>query len=236
MMMRLGRVANSILTRFGYKITVYNKINKQTLAEEQLLKALADLDALYNTFVFGNEQTADPERLRLLSDSTYTRFGTGFYLIDCLHQTLDLEGDICEFGVAEGAISALLAHEIKNTRKDIWLFDSFEGLSRPTEKDILIRDPLHAGSIDAYEGRLAFPEGMVRFRLSAIGFPPERTMIVPGFVERTLQGPNLPQAVCFAYVDLNLHEPILLALNFLDTVLRPGDSWSLMIMKTFHGG
>jgi O-methyltransferase len=221
-MMKLGRVANAFLTEFGFKITIYNRRSKQTFAENQLLKALAELNALYDTFVFEKEHTTDEEPLKILSNSMYTKFGTGFYLIDCLRQTLNLEGDICEFGVAQGAISALLAYEIKNTHKDIWLFDSFEGLPGPTERDILIRDPLNAGSIDAYEGWLSFPEGMVRTRLAAIGFPPERTRIVSGFIERTLHGPNLPKTVCFAYVDLNLYEPILFALNFLDTVLLPG--------------
>jgi O-methyltransferase len=66
-------------------------------------------------------------------------------LIEYLHQSLPVEGDVCEFGVAQGAISAVLAHEIKNTNKNIWLFDSFEGLPEPSEKDILINDLFHFG-------------------------------------------------------------------------------------------
>ena len=166
--------------------------------------------------------TTDEDSLRLLSDSMYTRFSTGLYLIDHLHHSLILKGDVCEFGTGQGVISALLAHEIKNSKKNIWLFDSFEGFAKLSEKDILIYDVLHLGSVEAYKGTMSFPEDMIRARLSDISFPPDRIRIVPGFIEKTIHGPKLPQAVCFAYVDFDFYDPIVIALHFLDTVIQPG--------------
>jgi hypothetical protein len=221
-MMKLGRRVNSFLIRFGYKIAILNRKSKRTFPEEQLLKALVELNGLYKTFVFNKELTVDEESLELLSNSVYTKFGTGFYIINYLRESLDREGDVCEFGVAQGTLSALLAHEIKDTNKSLWLFDSFEGFPEPSETDILIRDIMNAGSIGAYKGMMSFPEEEVKSRLSDINFPPERIRIVPGFIEKTIKGPRLPQAVCFAYVDFNFYEPILIALNFLDTVLLEG--------------
>jgi len=220
--MRFGKIVNSFLIKIGFKIVTVDPKFRRSFTEGQLLKAIRELSALYNKFVFNTELTTDEESLRLLSDSMYTKFGTGLYLIEYLHQSLDLGGDVCEFGTGQGVISALLAHEIKNTNKNIWLFDSFEGFAKPSEKDFLISDVLQLGSVEAYEGMMSFPEEMIRARLSDISFPPDRIRIVPGFIERTIHGPKLPQTVCFAYVDFDFYEPILIALRFLDTVIQPG--------------
>jgi len=50
----------------------------------------------------------------------------------------NLRGDIVECGVAQGGCSALMALKaFENNRKDrkIWLFDSFEGLPEPSDRD-----------------------------------------------------------------------------------------------------
>ena len=93
-MMKLGRRVNSFLIRFGYKIAILNRNSKRTFPEEQLLKALVELNALYKTFVFNKELTGDEESLELLSNSVYTKFGTGFYIINYLRESLDREGDV----------------------------------------------------------------------------------------------------------------------------------------------
>ena len=220
--MRLGRWVNAFLKRAGYKIVTVDPQFRRTFTEGQLLKALTELSAIYNRFVFEDRVKTDDESLTILSNSMYTRFGTGLYLIDYLHRSCTLEGDVCEFGVGQGVISSLMAYEIKDTDKNLWLFDSFEGFARPSEKDILLNDILCLGSVEAYPGGMSFPEETVRARLSDISFPRERVRIVPGFIEKTIQGPTLPETVCFAYVDFDFYEPILIALQFLDTVLKPG--------------
>jgi O-methyltransferase len=77
------------------------------------------------------------------------------------------------------------------------------------------------GSKQAYKGVFSFPEDIVKARLSDIHFPPNRIKIIPGFIEKTINSPNLPKKVCFAYLDFDLYEPILIALHFLETVLQP---------------
>lgn len=220
--MRLGSRVNSFLKKVGYKIVTVDPQSRKTFTEGQLLKALTELSAIYNRVVFEDKLKTDDESLRILSNSMYTRFGTGLYLIDYLHRACALEGDVCEFGVGQGVISSLMAHEIKDTDKNLWLFDSFEGFARPSGKDILLNDILCLGSVEAYPGGMSFPEETVRTRLSDISFSLERVRIVPGFIEKTIQGPTLPKTVCFAYVDFDFYEPILVALQFLDTVIKPG--------------
>ena len=50
----------------------------------------------------------------------------------------------------------------------------------------------------------------------------EKTKIIKGFIEQTIHTPNLPEKVCFAYIDFDFYEPILIALQYLDRVLQPG--------------
>ena len=220
--LKLGGIVNSFLKKIGYKIVTVDSKFRMTFSERQLLKALTELSAVYNKYVFENTLTTSPEALALLSNSMYTQFSTGLFLIDYLHKSLNFEGDVCEFGVGQGAISAVLANEMKNTDKTIWLFDSFEGFAEPSEKDVLIFDVLQLGSVKAYKGMMSFPAEMVKKRLSDIHFPPGRIRIVPGFIENSIKSPTLPRTVCFAYVDFDFYEPILTALQYLDTVIQPG--------------
>jgi len=220
--MKLGIIINSFLVPLGYKIVMVDPPTRMTFTELRLLRELTDLNAVYNRYVFDRELTIDEEGLKLLSISMYTRFGTGLWLVSYLRQSLALEGDVCEFGVGQGAISALLAHEIHRTDKKIWLFDIFEGFTEHAIKDIRGCEQGKPGSGEIYDGAISFPENMVRTRLSDLNFPHERIRIVPGFIEKTIQGPVLPRTVCFAYVDMNYYEPVSVVLRFLDEVLQPG--------------
>jgi len=146
-----------------------------------------------------------------------TQLSEALHVVAHLNRTLHLEGDVCEFGVAQGATSALIANEIRETNKKLWLFDSFEGLPRPTEQDILIDDIFNLGSIEKYQGLMASGQDQVTGRLNAINFPFDRVQIVPGFIEKTAQYASLPKQVCFAYVDFDFYEPIKIALELLES-------------------
>ncbi|MCK5819061.1 MAG: hypothetical protein KAH18_07365 [Psychromonas sp.] len=121
--------------------------------------------------------------------------------------------------MAQGETSALIANEMLSSNKTIHLFNSFEGLPKPTEKDQLKDDIFSLGSMDAYTGTMSCPEEMVRSRLKAISFPHEKFVIHKGFIEQILEDDsNLPQKVRFAFVDFDFYEPIKLTLEFLHQV------------------
>jgi O-methyltransferase len=163
-------------------------------------------------------------RSELLAQLLGTQLSEAVYVINYLHQSLRLPGDVCEFGVAQGATSALLANEIRHTDKLLWLFDSFEGLPKPTKKDKLIHDIFSLGAIEKYTGTMAYGVDEVLARLRAISYPPGRVKIVPGFIEETISRVDLPERVCFAYVDFDFYEPILITLNYLNEHLSKGGS------------
>lgn len=161
-------------------------------------------------------------RVELMARLHGTQVSEAVYLLKYLHESLAIEGGVCEFGVAAGATSALMANELRETNKDLWLFDSFQGLPKPTGKDLLIDDILGIGTIEQYEGRMAFGEWEVRDRLKNAEFPLSRVHIVPGFIEKTINSRQLPETVAFAYVDFDFYEPIRIALEYLDRCMPPG--------------
>ena len=138
-------------------------------------------------------------------------------------KTIHIGGDVCEFGVAQGGTTALIANEVRDFDVTLHLFDSFEGLPQPSEKDRLKDDIFSLGSIEAYFSTMASPENVVISRLKAITFPSDRYIIHKGFIDQVMdRDENLPVKVSFAYVDFDLYEPIKTALNYLHTVTVKG--------------
>lgn len=146
----------------------------------------------------------------------------GLYVVDALHKSLKVKGDICEFGVAQGATSQLIAAEILSTDRNLWLFDSFEGLPKPAKEDRLIDDIFGLGDMNSYAGTMRSPEEEVRSRLDALPFPRSRTIVRKGWVNETIASGDVPKSVAFAYVDFDFYEPIRDALVYLDGVMAVG--------------
>lgn len=218
------KLIRKMLQKVGYNIIGTERYLKLTNLEESMnvspLALLEELLILAQKGLLPNIPLKDTEiRLSLLSKLLGTNPSEGLFIIDSIAKTCSIEGDICEFGVAQGATSALMANEIKHSQKNIWLFDSFKGLPKPTENDLLKDDISNLGSINAYEGKMAYDVFQVKNRLEKINFPGNRVKIVAGFIEETIKNKNLPSSVSFAYVDFDFYEPIKLALNFLDNVL-----------------
>src|SRR5690606_31834359 len=143
------------------------------------------------------------------------------YMLGERHAAIREPGDVCEFGVAQGATSALLANEIRGTTKQLWLYDSFEGLPKPSPQDQLKDDIFNLGSIERYEGEMRCDPRELEFRLAEIGFPKDRYRVCPGWIHESLTEDKGPGQVCFAYVDFDFYEPILHTLEYLHRHLAP---------------
>lgn len=163
-----------------------------------------------------------PGRTELMAKLLGTGISEAMYLLSELNAALGSPGDVCEFGVAQGATSALLANEIRDTGRHLWLYDSFTGLPKPSPKDQLKDDIFGLGSMDKYEGQMRCDALEVETRLARIGFAPARYHLRPGLVHETLREGTGPERVCFAYVDFDFYEPIAHALAYLDRHLAPG--------------
>jgi len=215
----LKKPIQKILSALGYELTRLSETHVRFDNFVNLTQAyerrLNDSDNLIPT----NEL-----RPKLLARLLGTLPSEAYFIVQALAQTKDIKGDVCEFGVAQGQTSALIANEITLcSNKILHLFDSFEGLPKPSEKDHLKDDVLSLNNMEAYAGAMSCPEDVVRARLKAISFPPHRYMLHKGFIEQLLsKDQNLPQAVSFAYVDFDFYEPIKVALEFLHAVTSKG--------------
>ncbi len=122
----------------------------------------------------------------------------------------DLDGDTAECGVFEGASSWLICAANRQSRpgRKHHLFDSFEGLSRPDEKDGSYWEP----------GALARSEAIVESKLAPFlddlvfhkGWIPERF------------GDVSDRAFAFVHVDVDLRQPTLDSIIFFYDRLVPG--------------
>lgn len=202
----------------------------QTLEQFKMSEAMRDIhrqdaaevEALYRRFLF-NDLPPREGRARDLSDLIGTTVSEAIYVIKNLHDGLKVAGDICEFGVAQGATSKLIASEIVPLAdRKFWLFDSFEGLPAPTEEDKLIHDIFKLGSMDKYKGTMASPESEVLGKLASVNFPSERIRVKKGWVKDTIKSGEVPAQVAFAYVDFDFYDPIKDALEFLDARMPAG--------------
>ena len=218
----LKSIIRDLIGKLGYQIVRKGSV----VGIKRRIEAAIELEAVYRQFVFpelpaGTSETGT-RRHELLAQLEGTQLGEAFYLLDALHRSLSLDGAVCEFGVAQGATSALIANEIRTSGKSLWLFDSFKGLPRPSAKDVLINDIFGLGSIEKYAGTMAHGQEEVLARLKVIDFPLNSVQLVDGFIEDTIRYPGLPPVICFAYVDFDFYEPIKVTLEFLHARLPSG--------------
>jgi O-methyltransferase len=134
---------------------------------------------------------------------------------------LGLPGDIVECGVWNGGSAALMGladgqntHSYKN--RMLWLFDSFQGLPRPTEKD---------GNVERenyFEGWCKGDVNRVRRIFAKLGVSPDVVRIVPGWFENTLR--NSPvDCIAILHIDADWYESVKLVLDvFYDKVVPGG--------------
>lgn len=218
-MIFLRKVIKKTLSAFGYELNrlsgpkvIFDNFVNLAIAYEQRLNES-------NNHILANEV-----RPKLLARLLGTPPAEAYFIVQALSQCKNIYGDVCEFGVAQGETSALIANEIlPYNHKILHLFDSFEGLPKPSEKDELKDDIFSLGSMEAYIGTMSCKEDMVRTRLKAVSFPSHRYVIHKGFIEQLIHNDkNLPKEVCFAYVDFDFYEPIKITLEFLHKITMGG--------------
>lgn len=121
-------------------------------------------------------------------------------LLDELHKTLEISGDVVEFGCYEGDTSILLAGELRDSPdKWLYLYDSFEGLPAKTAED---------NSADGWrfkEGELKSSPDTVRHKFKKYALPDP--VIVKGWFNE-LSDSDLPSQISFALLDGDFYESI----------------------------
>jgi hypothetical protein len=215
---RVEPIVNRALSRLGLEISRIDEHRARYKNFETLCDAYEQKLA-----EAGEPVPADSSRRPLLARLHGTSTGEAYFVIAALGRARSIEGDVCEFGVAQGETSTLIANEIRDGVKTLHLFDSFQGLPAPTTEDELKDDIFANRTMAAYAGTMCCPEDMVHARLAAITFPRHRYVVHKGFIDEVLAlDRGLPERVSFAYLDFDFYEPTKVTLAYLAGVLSPG--------------
>jgi len=143
----------------------------------------------------------------------------------------DIPGAFVESGVWMGGSSMAAAFTlVKNgvTDRELYLFDTFEGIPAPGEHDGLIggwrsveewwstenSDPNSAPFLDA-------PVETVRANMALTGYDLNRTHLIPGLVQETLPA-SAPEQIVFLRLDTDWYESTKVEMELLFPRLSPG--------------
>lgn len=112
---------------------------------------------------------------------------------------LESEGDFVELGCYKGDTSLLLAEILKGTDKQLYIYDSFEGLPEKGEKDESVAGENFKG------GELYVTKREVKERFLRANLP---VPVIKKAWFNELTGADLPEKIAFAFLDGDFYESI----------------------------
>src|SRR5690554_165612 len=158
-----------------------------------------------------NFTMTSPERIKVLLDA-----------VEYVYKN-KIPGDFVECGVWKGGSSlavALKLNEFHDFHRNIWLFDTFEGMSEPTEfdedlkgrlaKDRLAAEEKESSRIWAYSGLEE-----VKKTMQESEYPNSKINFIKGKVEETLLSKNIPERISILRLDTDWYESTKMELEIL---------------------
>jgi hypothetical protein len=145
--------------------------------------------------------------------------------IVALAEKSGLKGDLVECGVAKGGCSAMmaLASRYHGGGRKLWLFDSYEGLPAPTEKDFRngkageMIGPLSEGML------VGTVEQVSRLMFDVCALPREDVKLVKGWFQDTLPGTKgAIGKIAVLRLDGDWYESTMCCLKNLYDIVTPG--------------
>ncbi len=152
-----------------------------------------------------------------------------YSLIQATHYITEnkIEGDIVECGVWRGGslmTSALVLKNSQDCDRELWGFDTFSGMTRPTEVDVnvngtaaLSRWATHDKGSNTSDWCLATLEDVAN-NLTLTNYPFDKIKLVKGDVTETLKG-KLPEKIALLRLDVDWYEPTQVSLATLFPLL-----------------
>lgn len=194
------------------------KTKDAALLNAALLFQIAEpFNELYHT---GLGLTGTPDR----GDRRKARF---YNLIQWLGYAADLPGSVAECGCWKGLSSFLICNFLSKWHKNfdgtgVYIVDSFEGLSKPTENDfiqisIAIRGRDRKGMPFKPQG--AYSADMESVRKALKNFP--NIELIKGWIPKVLSS-QPERKYRFVHIDLDLYEPIRGAVEYYLSRMVPG--------------
>ena len=134
-------------------------------------------------------------------------------IIDLAKKCLKVEGDVMEMGCYKGDTSLLLAEVLVGTGKELWIYDSFEGLPEKGAEDE------SALGVNFKQGELLVTKREVKERFLRAGLP------VPAIKKAwfaDLVETDLPEKISLAFLDGDLYESIKDSLHLVGSKMTNG--------------
>ena len=190
----MKKALKKLLNQFGYEI-VRNSKNRDPdiLGDEQFMEIYSICKSYTMTSI---------QRM-------YTLYLSVKYVLEN-----DLEGDFVECGVWRGGSSMLIATYLKLKGRDdkkIFLYDTFEGMTKPSELDVSVKKEV-ASSIfsktatsEDYSNWCYADLGDVKNNLLSTGIKNESLHFVKGKVEETIPG-TIPDKIALLRLDTDWYE------------------------------
>ena len=133
-----------------------------------------------------------------------------------LYQTVNyiiknnIEGGLVECGVWKGGSSMLMAYTLLEagvSNRKIYLYDTFEGMTKPGEMDGQEeKDQWESGRVtDTLNNMCYSPIEEVKVNMNKTGYPAENIILVKGKVEETLPG-TIPSLISLLRLDTDWYE------------------------------
>lgn len=134
-------------------------------------------------------------------------------IIETAKKCLAVVGDFVELGCYKGDTSLMLAEVLKDTDKKLWIYDSFEGLPKKSEKD---NSPLGE---NFKEGELLVTKREVKERFLRAGL---KVPVIKKAWFSELKSEDLPDKIAFAFLDGDFYESISDGLKLVENRMSEG--------------
>ncbi len=127
----------------------------------------------------------------------------------------DIAGDVCEFGCFVGTTSLFLQRLIlqANSRKKLYLYDSFDGLPEKTDED------QSAAGEDFIPGELIATKSQLKFNFKKANLPLPK---IKKAWFKDLRQKDIPSKICFAFLDGDFYSSIKDCLELIKNNLTTG--------------
>lgn len=156
-------------------------------------------------------------------------------------EALGIEGDLVECGVYRGGSSMAMALALNTTNcrdRTIWMFDTFQGMTRPEAHDVVLGSEEPAMEMfvatatgDNSSTLCAASLDDVKANIQATDFPSERVRFVVGPVEETLSLRDLPERIPLLRLDTDWYASTRAELESLYPRLVSG---GVLIVDDYH--
>jgi hypothetical protein len=102
-------------------------------------------------------------------------------------------------------LAALTLIENNQTHRKIYLYDTYEGMPKPTDKDVEINGTPYSVLWEKEKALLTVSLDEVKNNMLSTGYPSENIIFVKGMVEKTIPR-TLPNQIALLRLDTDLYE------------------------------